>query len=326
MDPRPTATNVWSGAGRSIRQLAWMGVLLGGLSLCPIALPAQEPAADEAVEKSAAESKAWQQFYAFRASEFVVEEHGADPATLTLLPTPLQSWTNPIRGDTQHGIVTLWTRAGRPAVIGSIWSALAPRDRQARNLCYEFHSLTEAPVSATLGEQRWWAPQDAGIEWIAIRDIAPPAETRPLRGRQLRDLARELRAVVPTGAEGSAESELRLLPQPVYRYPEHTPGVLDGAIFAFVLATDPELFVMVEALEAAPGNTPRWRVAPARFTGDPLRLLRGKEVLWDQPRWQYERDRIYDFLYGVEQFPEGVPPAVPETSPGPHTSAVRRDS
>jgi hypothetical protein len=104
--------------------------------------------------------------------------------------------------------------------------------------------------------------------------------------------------------EADKNTELRLLPQPLYRYPDQTRGVIDGAVFAFVMATDPELFIVIEQRRDETSGKPGWRLAPARFTGESLRLARGQQTLWDSPQWEYRRDRIYDFLYGVEQQPD----------------------
>lgn len=247
-----------------------------------------------------AQVRRWHAVYRQRAGEFVVEKRGETTVPLTLVPVPLQTWTNPIRGDTQHGTVHLWTEAGRPAVIGSVWSALDQKDRSQRNLCYEFHSLSSAPVSARLADRNWWSPQEAGVEWLPLPAAPQPGSTRAARLRNLRDLAGELQAEI-VGDDPKPDTGLRLLPQPLYRYPDDAAGAVDGALFAFVIATDPELFVLIELHRDETTGETAWRLAPARFTGDPLRLRRGERTIWESPQWEYRRDRPYDFLYGVEK-------------------------
>lgn len=264
-----------------------------------------------------AQVRRWHAFYRQRAAEFSITEQGNGAVPLTLVPTPLQTWTNPIRGDTQHGTIHLWTHAGRPSVIGSVWSALDPKDRSERALCYEFHSLAQVPVSATLGDRAWWSPREAGVEWLPLADGPKSGPSRAARLRNLRDLAAELRAEI-VGDDPQPDTDLRLLSQPLYRYPENTPGVIDGAIFAFVMATDPELFVVLELRRNESTGEPTWLVAPARLTGSALRLRRGERTLWENPTWEYQRDRPYDFLYGVEKQPaalsdEGV--SIPSGAP-----------
>lgn len=269
---------------------AFLAVSLGG------------PAGSQEESGEVAQVRRWHAFYRQRAAEFAIAEHRDGIVSVTLVPTPLQTWTNPIRGDTQHGTIHLWTNAGRPSVIGSVWSALDPKDRSQRALCYEFHSLAQVPVSATLGDKAWWSPKEAGVEWLPLADGPQPGPSRAARLRNLRDLAAELRAEI-VGDDPQPDTDLRLLSQPLYRYPENTPGVIDGAIFAFVMATDPELFVAIERRRNESTGEASWTLAPARLTGSALRLRRGERTLWENPTWEYRRDRPYDFLYGVEKQP-----------------------
>jgi hypothetical protein len=69
-------------------------------------------------------------------------------------------------------------------------------------------------------------------------------------------------AVRLTSPEGD-ESELRLMSRPLLRYSDSDVGVIDGAIFSFVVATDPEALLLIEASEQ--GESPAWRYALARF-------------------------------------------------------------
>ena len=252
--------------------------------------------------------KRWQALYRKRAEALeVAEQRKEGPQKLTLVRNPLQALSNSVRPDQVHGTVHLWTADGRPRMIGSVWSALDQNNRAQRNLCYEFHSLSEFPLTASLNNNVLWRPKDAGIEWLSIKDSPVPAKTRPLRLTQMRQQMAEIRAELDT-----QESELRLLPQPVYRYPENMDGVIDGAIFSYVMGTDPEVFVLLEVRMPTVGTEPTWLLAPVRFTGSGITLKRGDMVLWKSPVWEnFARDKIYDFLYGVEHL-EAEQPAVDE--------------
>ena len=75
--------------------------------------------------------------------------------------------------------------------------------------------------------------------------------------------------------------ELRLLPQPLYRYESTDPDVLDGALFTFVTSagTDPEALLLIEARKPSPTDSPIWHYAPARFTDLQLSVRhKGNEV------------------------------------------------
>ena len=77
--------------------------------------------------------------------------------------------------------------------------------------------------------------------------------------------------------------ELRLLPTPIYHY-ENTEGeLLDGAMFAFVRGTDPDLWLLIEARAIDGGH--QWQYGLATFNGKVESHVdyRGAEV-WKTPR------------------------------------------
>jgi hypothetical protein len=141
--------------------------------------------------------------------------------TFTLEAKPLLFYTNPVRATDQHGTIFLWTDRGRPAVFGSVWSALNRTDSSLRNITHEWHSLVEEPdVQAVRGGQTDWTSGEPGIAWQSLDgETAPaPASSRAGRLSQMREIARGLTASI-TAEEAN---ELRLMTQPLYRYPEKT--------------------------------------------------------------------------------------------------------
>jgi hypothetical protein len=241
----------------------------------------------------------WNALYEARAKAIVAEEDREEALPFELHPKSILRYTNPQRPAAQHGSVHVWTDKGVPRVIGAIWSAEDRDNREQRNLSYEFHSLSAAPLKVTMtNTDVRWEPRASGVEWITLKDVPVPPATRPLRLTAMRRIAAEWTA---TGL-ATEEAELRLLPQPLYRYPETVSGPLDGAIFAFVVGTDPELFVVLEASKERPGISDGWRISPARLTGTPLTLKRKDETLWSSPTWEnFNRQQVYDFLYGIER-------------------------
>lgn len=201
------------------------------------------------------------------------------------------SWTNPIRGGEQDGDVFVWTCRGRAEVVGSFFS---DPSTGPRNLYHELHSLATTvldvrrPNGATT-----WEPRAPGIEPVAMLDAPPPAATPAQRLRQIRELTRDF-AASSVDHEGK-RWELRLLPQPLYRYESTDPDVLDGAVFAFVTSagTDPEILLVIEARRPSgpAAAAPTWHHALARFSD--LRLAarhKGREVFSAAPILHTDRD------------------------------------
>lgn len=267
----------------------------------PCATRAQDT--DEVLEK-------WFTLYTQHAQSLEVRVPDAN-ADLQLRRAPLLKYTNPLRGVQQHGLIFLWTRQGRPGMIGSIWSALDRAQPDERKLNYEWHSLSLESVTAERNGEELWNSSEPGIEWQDF-DARPPAASRALRLAQMRRIAQAFTTEIDV-----QEGELRLMSQPLYRYPEDTPGVIDGALFAFVMGTDPEVFVLVEARETD-AEQATWQVAFARFTNWPVTVLRDERAVWSCDRATPNRKTGRYFLsFAVERLPADLS-TVPlqSTTPG----------
>jgi hypothetical protein len=75
--------------------------------------------------------------------------------------------------------------------------------------------------------------------------------------------------------------ELRLLPTPVYRYQDAKGGINDGAVFAFVHGTDPELFLILE--HQGQGDKAGWFYALAPMTCWAVQAKLDKTEVWSVP-------------------------------------------
>jgi hypothetical protein len=195
---------------------------------------------DASVRAAAAE-------YAFRGP--------ADAVPLMLVPEPVLNWSNPERQQ-ERGAMFVWTRGGRPEVIGSLFT-YAYRDRFYEK--HEFQSLSDDGVTAVYQQSTVWQTRAPGVKWFTPGDA--PSPSRTLRLSQMRTFAREY-TVKMTNPDG-IESLLRPLAQPLYRYAALQRKVVDGAIFSYVVATDPEALLIVEAVETNGGL--QWRAAFARM-------------------------------------------------------------
>lgn len=71
---------------------------------------------------------------------------------------------------------------------------------------------------------------------------------------------------------------LRLLRQPMQRYESKLNRVTDGALFAFVEATDPEVFLVLEA--RAIDGKPHWHYGLARMNSVHLAVSLDDKQLW----------------------------------------------
>lgn len=252
---------------------AWFAFLsLSG----PVASSQQSESTRESPERQAETNKsAWlHEIYLREASGYEFYLDAEKRQKLQLRHEPVMRWTS---GGDYHGEVYVWTHQGRAEVVGCIFSG--PRGDGGRHIMHEFHSLASQPLVA--GERRGsgWQPQEIGITLEPIADAPEPAKGAAQRLTQMRDLARRFRAYV---ARENTTWELRLLPQPVYRY-ESTDvdsPVVDGAVFAHVwtTGTDPEILLIIEARRTDRGV--RWHFAPARFTNREVWVKYQDREIW----------------------------------------------
>jgi len=178
-------------------------------------------------------------------------------------------WTNPIRVD--DGVALLWVADGRPQVFACFfrykWEGHVGE-------AHEFHSLATVPLVASLGGRPLWHPQSPGIRPEPFPGVPRPAATAAERLRQIRGLAREFKVSVDLEKGGT---ELRQLSQPLFRYESKS----DGALFAFVMATDPEALLLIDERPAEKG--PAWHYAFARMSNHSLAAKRRDRVVWEVP-------------------------------------------
>jgi len=238
------------------------------------------------------QKKRWMAVYSEDAAKYQMFRRSDDIEELRLVPTPILTFTNPVRQRDQHGAAFVWTSDGRPEVLGAIWSVITPDDSTKRHLSHEFHSLSLAPIysqheprTTQRGTVPDWAANEAGIERETIPNAQTPSKVASLRLTQMRRWARGFRARIPPNLV-DGEGSLRLLPQPLHRYRSERHRVLDGGVFAFVMGTDPELILLIEAVELE--GSPRWQFAAAQLSNLPMQLdYQGKQV------WECRRGKPY---------------------------------
>ena len=205
------------------------------------------------------------------AYEFFLDENRTQ--RLALKEQPVLTWTN--AADKYMGGVFLWTDGGRPQVIGCIGSR-----QTAAGECFvfhEFHSLTTAAIQPVRfgGGPRIWVPPSSGVELRLLEGSPAPPDSERERLTQMRNLAREFTGWMKQDGD---VTELRLLPQPIYRYTAPMHETINGALFAFVVkGTDPDLVLMLE--NRKDHSKQAWHFALIRFNWCELWVHRqGKEV------------------------------------------------
>lgn len=204
-------------------------------------------------------------------------------AELSLLARPVQYWTNDVNGEF-HGSVFLWTLDGRPQVVGSLYRSYTPYSYFA----VELQSLCEQKLSAAKDGKVVWQPP-AGVTFRSLAGGEPPTAAAVGRNRQMKSLARRFVGEL-TDLE-KVKRQLQVLPQPLYRYENTPPNLLDGAIFSLGDGTDPEVLLLLEARRTA--GEFQWQYALARLSIMQLHVSYDGQTVWsaDSVTSPYEKPR-----------------------------------
>jgi hypothetical protein len=204
----------------------------------------------------------------------VLPEEGATALT----PVAVLRWRNVVRGQEGEAMMVMWAHNGRPIAVASLypWNG---------NMCHEFDSLSrDSKVLAKEKDRVIWSPEAAGVEFKEVPKASQPAKTSAERLRQMKAIAEGFKATM-TGwqADNSDQEALRLLPRPLHRYDlakakDPDPKLLDGALFAYALGTDPEVVLVLEAIGTA--EKAEWQYSFVRSTSGGLEVKLGDEVVW----------------------------------------------
>ena len=193
-----------------------------------------------------------------------------------LQPEPVLRFNNPL-GSTRDGGIFLWLAEGdRPAVAAQIF---LHRDG---DWTHEFTSLSPVSIVGKAPRAPTWKPTRGGVEFKPVPGAPRPAELPEPRSRQMQALAREFTA--EDYFKEKSWQPLRMLTRPLARYGKPDAEVVDGALFAYVLTTDPEVYLMLEARAGKGG--PEWQYAFAPMTIYSVRATWKGQPVWELPtRW-----------------------------------------
>jgi hypothetical protein len=199
----------------------------------------------------------------------------ADGTPLTPPKEPVLRWTNPFAGRV-YGNTYLWLQGGRPAAASSMHRYFTPY----QSFDGEVVALTGTKLVAKRDEEVMWHPRDEW-KWHSLDGAPTPAPTAPQRLIQMGAIAKDFTVeLLDTRNVLKGENQTpRLLPRPLYRYNAEQTRALDGAVYAFVLGTDPELLLLLECDTAA--ATPVWRFGVGRMNCDLIHLKHKGKTVWE---------------------------------------------
>jgi hypothetical protein len=186
--------------------------------------------------------------------------------------------------------------SGRPEVAIQAFIERSTKYPQGVKWVHEFTSLSTGPIVARKDGSPKWQPASPGLEFKGVPEAPKPSASAPARLRQMRAIADEFTADDAFGG-GQNYRRLRMLTTPIARYGKAGGTVEDGALFAFVEGTDPEVFLFVESRKGTDGFEWRYSLAPMGCWAVKARH-KGREV-WDLPKRPTDRpsNPLYSYRY-----------------------------
>jgi hypothetical protein len=241
-----------------------------------IAIAAQAPVAKENSADANAERL---KFMKDSVQIYELANSGQNTAVFKLQSDPAFRLGKQGDGVVLEGAIFLWAdEVGRPEAAAQVF-LMESAGRRDGEWKHEFTSLSTEAFRATQGGKARWLPMVAGVEFQPIAGAPKPADAPRERLRQMRDLAGEFRAEDDFWRRGW--NALRLLPTPISRYGKAGATPEDGALFAFVLGTDPEAFLFIEERKGSSG--PEWQFAFAPMTCWGLKAEHKGRSVWSLP-------------------------------------------
>jgi len=209
------------------------------------------------------------------AAEFTLLKEGATEF-VPLKKESVLRYSNPERDSgTWDGATFLWLEGPRPV------AAISFGIRRPKNAVFrEVTSMSQTPLTCRKGDVVVWSPQTGGLASRRLPDAPPPATTPTSRLTQMRTLARRFSAAC-TFKEDT--TQLRLLPQPLYRYADEKLGLRDGALFGLVVSNDPEMFLTLEAVREGDSDKYQWHFSLARMSSLKLTVQLDENEVWSVP-------------------------------------------
>ena len=212
---------------------------------------------------------------------YEVAREGARPGPVRLRDVPAFR-VGRQKGNLADGAIFLWLgEADRPEAAMEAFLLKEP-DAPDGKWIHEFTSLATAPQIAHRDGKERWHPLGPGLKFEPVPIAPKPAATPAQRARQVRAIADDFRAEDNFGDNGW--TALRMLTTPIARYGKAGSTAEDGALFAFVEGTDPEVFLFVEARPGRDGLEWHYALAPMGCWAVKVQL-KGRPV-WELPRRQ----------------------------------------
>lgn len=173
-----------------------------------------------------------------------------------------------------------WGDGGRPVAICKVEDYVSNENTRVWVQCLT--SLSTQRIKASWEDGRRWSASRRGVELKELSNAPTPGGNPRLRLTQLRRMARRFSATL-IDPRSDERQQMRLLPQPMYRYQDAKRGVIDGVIFGLASnGTNPDACFILEIRKSDDGAAV-WEYGVAAMTAHAVEVKLDDRTVWTKP-------------------------------------------
>lgn len=177
----------------------------------------------------------------------------------------------------QDGSIWAWGKRGRPLVVMEMFTI---NTKQA-TWVHGFVLASDELVEAKRLDEKVWYPEKLGVETKPFADAPDPADNPVARLRQMKQLSRRFSAHQFWG-RNNTKFDLRLLVRHVHRYSDPQNGLIDGSMYLMAHEIEPEVIIMIEAVES--GGRMRWQYAVTPIGSAEFHIFLDEKKIYQRER------------------------------------------
>ncbi len=210
----------------------------------------------------------------------VILDGNADkPATLE--SSTMLRYSNPL-GDVADGLLSVYSTGPgeRPAALANMYVHGPVLNGLAMQCFADIHP---GKVELIRGERKVWSPATRFSKFAPLPDGPEPSKNPALRLSQIKNMAARFEIIDGFREPNSEPSPhvLRMMSRPTHRYGKPDGEIIDGAIFTFVVATDPEACLLIEIHRK--GDVTSWEYIVLPMTIYSLDAKLDGKTVWTKP-------------------------------------------
>jgi len=210
----------------------------------------------------------------------VILDGNADkPATLE--SSTMLRYSNPL-GDVADGLLSVYSTGPgeRPAVLANMYVHGAVLNGLAMQAFADVHP---GALELVRDGRKVWSPGTRYSKFATLPDGPDPSKNPALRLSQMKNMAARFEIIDGFREPNSEPSPhvLRMMSRPTHRYGKPDGEIIDGALFTYVVATDPEACLLIEIHRK--GDVTSWEYMVLPMTIYSLDAKLDGKTVWTKP-------------------------------------------